>query len=216
MFDNIYVQISIELLGGFISLLISVKIIGKRQISQISPFDFISAIVLGELVGNAIYDTNVTLLQIAFASLLWTLLLFITEKITQKFIFPRKLIQSAPSFIIKNGKFDYEVMKKEGLDFPELISLLRTKDVFSIQDIDYAIFETSGNISLIKKLSSNPILTLPIILEGQIVTDNLQYTNHNEEWLLNKLSEMKIKNIKNILYAEWNAYDEIYIQKENN
>ena len=68
MFDSIYFHISIELLGGFISLLISIKIIGKRQMSQISPFDFISAIVLGELLGNAIYDDNVTLYQIIFAS----------------------------------------------------------------------------------------------------------------------------------------------------
>jgi len=212
MFDKVFLQITVELLGGFISLLISVKIIGKRQMSQISPFDFISAIVLGELVGNAIYDEKVTLTQIVFASLLWTLLLYITEKITQKFVFPRKLIQSAPSFIIYKGKFDYNIMKKERLDFPEIISLLRTKDVFSIQDVDYAIFETSGNLSIIKKLSGNPILTLPIILEGKIVNDNMKYTNHDESWLLNKLQTMNIKNVKDILYAEWNANDEIYVQ----
>src|SRR5690606_11356358 len=157
-------------------------------------------------------DLKVTLTQIVFASLLWTLLLYITEKITQKFVFPRKLIQSAPSFIIYKGKFDYNIMKKERLDFPEIISLLRTKDVFSIQDVDYAIFETSGNLSIIKKLSGNPILTLPIILEGKIVNDNMKYTNHDESWLLNKLQTMNIKNVKDILYAEWNANDEIYVQ----
>lgn len=213
MLDNVYVQIIIELLGGFVALIVSVKIIGKRQMSQISPFDFISAIVLGELVGNAIYDKNVSLMQIVFASLLWTLLLYFIEKITQKFIFPRRLIQNAPSFIIKNGKFDYQTMKKERLDFPEVISLLRNKDVFSVQDVDYAIFETSGNLSLVKKLSGSPILTLPIILEGKIIKEHLKYTNHDENWLLNKLKSMNFESTNDILYAEWNINDEIYIQK---
>lgn len=215
MFDSIYFHISIELLGGFISLLISIKIIGKRQMSQISPFDFISAIVLGELLGNAIYDDNVTLYQIIFASLLWTFLLFITEKITQKLNFSRKLVQSAPTFIIYEGKFDYEQLKKERLDFPEVLALLRNKDVFSIQDVDYCIFESSGNITVIKNTSSNPVLTLPIILEGKIVRDNLKYTMHDEKWVFNKLHNLKIKNIKDILYAEWNEKDEIFIQKYN-
>ncbi|HEY8363970.1 MAG TPA: DUF421 domain-containing protein [Haloplasmataceae bacterium] len=214
MLDNTYIQVTIELILGFISLLISVRIIGKRQMSQISPFDFISAIVLGELLGNAIYDKEVTIIEIIYALFLWTLLLFITEKLTLKFIAPRRFLQSAPSFIIYNGKFDYEKMGKEGLDFQEIIALLRQKDIFSVQDVDYCIFETSGNISVIKKnTSGNPILALPIIIEGKIIEDNLKYTQHSRDWVIKKLQEKQIINLNQILYAEWNNNDEIYIQE---
>lgn len=78
-------QITIELFVGFFVLLIATKILGKTQISQLTPFDFISAIVLGELVGNTIYDPEVKVLSILYAVLVWTVLIYAIEVITQKY-----------------------------------------------------------------------------------------------------------------------------------
>ena len=86
-----YIHITFVLFVGFIALFIMTKILGKSQISQITPFDFISAIVLGELVGNALYDENTGISQMLFSVLLWTILILTTEKITQKFRRTRKL-----------------------------------------------------------------------------------------------------------------------------
>ncbi|QVK17692.1 DUF421 domain-containing protein [Mycoplasmatota bacterium] len=215
MLNSIYTQITIELIGGFIALLISVKIIGKRQISQITPFDFISAIVLGEILGNAVYDKDTNILHIFYSLFLWTILLYIIEKISQKSIKSRDIIQGTPTFIVKKGKFDFNKIKKEGLDFAEVLSLFREKGVFSIQDVDYVILESSGKISIIQNTDDLAKLTLPVVLDGKIVKENLNYTNHDENWLLEKLEKFQISNLKQVLYAEWNVDDDIYIQKKS-
>ncbi len=211
-----FTHITIELIGGFIGLLIAVKIIGKRQISQITPFDFISAIVLGEILGNAVYDKDINLLYIAYAIIIWVLLLYIIEKVSQKSIKLRNMIEGTPTFIVKEGKFDFEKIKKEGLDFAEVLSLLREKDTFSIQDVDYVILETSGDISIVRKNNNLPVLTLPIILDGQILKENLRFSKHDENWLLDKLKQFQANDIKDVLYAEWNINDDIYVQKREN
>lgn len=77
-------QITIELLIGFFVLLIATKILGKTQISQLTPFDFISAIVLGELVGNSIYDPKIKVWSILYSVFVWVILIYTIEVITQK------------------------------------------------------------------------------------------------------------------------------------
>ncbi|WP_426470256.1 hypothetical protein, partial [Salmonella enterica] len=79
---NEFGQIAVELVVGYIALFIMAKILGRTQITQITPFDFISALVLGELVGNGLYDVNVGLAQMLFAIALWGLLIYATEMIT--------------------------------------------------------------------------------------------------------------------------------------
>ncbi len=227
IFESIYFQIAIELTAGFIGLLISVQIVGKRQVSQITPFDFISAIVVGELVGNAIYDPNTSYYHILYTIGVWTLLIFIVEKVTLKYYKSRRLIQGSPTLLIKNGKIDFDKLTKEGLDFSEFLSMLREKDTLSIKEVEFAILETSGNVTVIKKSKYNqptlsdlnvsgpqPVLNLPVILDGDVVPNNLKLLGYNEEWLQKKLKEQKINSPKDILYAEWNDNEGLFIQKK--
>jgi len=107
MIDSIYLQITVELFFGFVGLLISVRIVGNRQVQQITPFDFVSAIVLGELLGNGVYDGDVTIVEMLYGIGLWTLLLITVEKITQKSQKIRNVIQGTPKLIIVDGIIQY-------------------------------------------------------------------------------------------------------------
>ena len=229
MLNSMYFQLSIKLFSGFIALLISLRLMGKRQISQITPFDFISAVILGEIVGNTIYDNNSSIFHLIYGIVFWTILILLIEKFTQKMYKYRDTVQGSPVFVIKKGQIDFEVLNKEKLDFGELISLLRAKDVFSIQEVDYAILEPSGVISVIKKpLYAQPTnkdlnikisgtsLNLPLVLDGDIVFENLKVIDHDEDWLIRKLNKSNINNVSEILYAEWNSHDGLYIQKKQN
>ncbi len=80
-----YGFLTVELLIGFFALLVVTKLLGKTQITQLTPFDFISALVLGELVGNAIYDKEIHVTYVLYAIFVWTVLISTIEKITQKF-----------------------------------------------------------------------------------------------------------------------------------
>ena len=121
-------QITIELFLVFI-LLIATKILGKTQISQLTPFDFISAIVLGELVGNTIYDPKIKIWSILYAVLVWVVLIYSIEVITQKFR-GREVFEGSPSIIIRNGYIDREQLSSNHLDINQLQQMLRQQKTY--------------------------------------------------------------------------------------
>src|SRR5690625_1777089 len=126
---------------GFCALFALTKILGKTQISQLTAFDFIAALVLGELVGNALFDEEAGVLEIAYIIFLWGSLLYIVEMITQKFKGSRFLLEGKPAMVIHRGKLIYEELRKNKLDIGEIQHLLRMKDVFAIQEVEYAILD---------------------------------------------------------------------------
>lgn len=220
-----FVQLTVELLFGFIGLLIAVKIIGKRQVQQISPFDFISAVVLGELLGNAIYVEETSIFHVLYAITIWTVMLLVIEKIVQKSRPIRRIVEGTPKLIIKRGLIDYKILKKEKLDFGELTSMLRDTGAFSVREVEYAILEPNGIITVIKKPpydnvkkqdlnipTKAAVLTLPLIIEGKIEPENLSDSGHDENWLLQEVRKQNVQNIEDVLYAEWNQTDGLLIQ----
>ncbi|MCA1027509.1 DUF421 domain-containing protein [Cytobacillus kochii] len=220
-----YIHITFVLFVGFIALFIMTKILGKSQISQITPFDFISAIVLGELVGNALYDENTGISQMLFSVLLWTILILTTENITQKFRRTRKLLEGGPSIVIRKGKIEYGQLKKNHLDLNQLQELLRAKDIFSIRQCEYAFLETNGTITALKKPEYTtptiedlqlkyPKIKVPIniILDGEIVHENLNILGWDVKFLDEKLKKKGYTNVKEILYADWEKEDGLHIQ----
>lgn len=221
-----YGYIAIELVVGFAVLLSLTKLFGKTQISQLTPFDFISALVLGELVGNAIYDKKVHPGMIIFATIVWGLLIIITEWITQKFRKTRGFLEGKPSILVRQGKIDRKELKKNKVDIDQLQSMLRKKNVFSIREVEYVILESNGEISVLKKpefatpstqdlsLPLKPVyLTYPIISDGVLDKNNLKEAGFDENWLTKQLKANQVSKVEDVLFAEWNASKGFYLQK---
>ncbi|MCQ2008557.1 MAG: DUF421 domain-containing protein [Sporolactobacillus sp.] len=221
-----FVRIAIELVVGFTALFFMTKILGKATLAQITAFDFISAIVLGELVGNALYDKQIGIGSILFAVALWGLLIYVVEWCTQKFRGSRGFLEGQPSIIIRNGHLDREMMKKEKLDIDMLQNLLRRKDVFSIREVEYAVLETDGTVSVLKKSQyatptmedlqkpRKPVyLPVTIIDDGEVDWGNLKAAGLNEDWLLKNLRSHHIHSYKEIFYCEWKKDEGVYIEK---
>lgn len=220
-----YLHILSVLVIGYLFLFIMAKFLGKTQITQITPFDFISAIVLGELVGNALYDQETGIPEIFFAVTIWGTLIYTTEMLTQKYKRARKLLEGEPSIVIKKGKIIFEELKKNHLDINQLQHLLRAKDVFSIRECEYAILETDGTISALKKsLYSTPTiqdlnlplndaeLSVTLILDGEVVWDNLKSINWDEAILMNEIKKFGVNGIRDVLYAEWKKGEALHVQ----
>jgi uncharacterized membrane protein YcaP (DUF421 family) len=211
-----WTQIAIELVVGFVLLFAVTRILGKKQLSQITPFDFISALVLGELVGNAIYDDKVDSTSIIMGVGIWGALIFIVQMIEMKSLKLRGKMVGKPSIVISRGKLDREEMKKGKLNIDELQNMLRAKDVFSIGEVEYAIFETNGTVSVLRKPQydtptrqdlnlKNQAVNLPftIIADGRLLEKNLKDSGHNLHWLNNELKKHGGHGIKDIYFAEW-------------
>ncbi|MGB4177094.1 MAG: DUF421 domain-containing protein [Halanaerobiales bacterium] len=209
-------NVTIKLLVGFISLFLVTRLLGKTQINQITPFDFVSAMVMGELFGNIIYDREVNVFYAIYATALWGVLIMGTDYIAQRFLKTRSFLEGNPDVIIRNGIIDQKVMKKNMLDINTLLEMLRQKDVFTIQDVEYAILEASGTLSVLKKSAAQPVsredLQLPvksvnlataIIIDGELLWRDLEITGLNIKDLKEEIEKRGYKDVKDIFYAEW-------------
>src|SRR5690625_2262683 len=209
---------------GILALYILTKFLGKTQISQLTPFDFIAAIVLGELVGNALFDKKAGILEIGYVILSWGVILYIIEMVTQKFKGSRFILEGKPALVIHKGELIYEEMRKNKLDINELQQLLRMKDVFAIQEVEYAVLETNGEISVVKKAEyqtptkkdlnvypSEPQIAMTVITDGEMVKDNMAEANITEEWLLEELKRQNYNGLKEVFYAEWLKDKKLFI-----
>lgn len=221
-----YFGIAFDLVVGLLGLLILTKILGKTQITQITAFDFISALVLGELVGNAVFDQKIGVSQILFAVLIWGILIYVIEIITQKIRRTRPFLEGKPSIIIHKGMIIKDHLKKNKLDINQLQHLLRSKGVFSIREAEYAILETDGSISVLKKSSYEPPtrwdykmeeqkVRLPITLvsDGVLIQENLKESGFSEDWLHSELKSQGVSTYKDLLYAEWREEEGLYVQE---
>lgn len=214
-----YLTMMFELAVGFFGLLISVRIIGRRQLSHVTAFDFVSAVVLGEIVGNVPYSNDINWFKMITAIAFWTLLTYMMEIISVKSMRARQLVAGTPAVVIKEGKIQFDVMKKEKLDFNELLSLLRQKDIFSIQEVHYAFVENNGIMTVLPKETNQPNqtssggkkskepaqppLTLPIIVDGEILQKNLELFKMTEEDVQKLLIKHGLAKPKQVLYAEY-------------
>jgi uncharacterized membrane protein YcaP (DUF421 family) len=219
-----YGYIILELVIGFAALFVFTKLVGRNQFSQITPFDFISALILGELIGNAIYDKEVKIWDILLATVVWGMLIFGSNWVTQKFNRLRKLMEGEPSIIVKKGKFQYRAMKKAKIDLNEALMLIRQQGYFSLREVEYAILETNGLVSVLPNTAYAPPtrqdLKLPakeadmgtaLILDGKLNPDNLRETGLDEEWLKRELAKQHVRRYEDVFYAEVLPGNQLYI-----
>ncbi|WP_158735008.1 DUF421 domain-containing protein [Alteribacillus sp. YIM 98480] len=217
-------SITLKLIIGFFVLFLLIRIVGKKLINQITPFTFIAAIVLSELLGNAVYQKNTAILHVLYTMVLWGGLLFAVEYLSQKFLPFRHAFDGKPSMVIRNGKIDFDQLKNNRMNINQLQSLLRQSEVFSIREVAYAFIEPNGAISILKKspyqkttlqdLNLPPhsvYLPVTLIRDGELLHANLQEIEKDKEWLKNQLERQGIANIETVLFAEWLENDGLFV-----
>lgn len=224
---NIF-YLTIEIVIGFFLLFVLVKVVGKKIINQISPFTFIAAIVLGELLGNALYDEKVGVFYIIYSMVLWALLLLVVEMLGQKFLKLRLIFEGKPSVIIRDGVINREQLKKNRMNINQLQSLLRQSETFSIREVAYCYLESNGSISILKKSAyqkttredfNKPLkqvhVPVTLIRDGELLVDELRDIGKNEEWLMVQLRIHNVMNTREVFIAEWLENDGLFIQTFN-
>ena len=131
------------------------------------------------------------------------------------------LLSGKPSILINKGKIDYKELKKERISIDEIFEQLRIQGYFNIKDVQYAILETDGNLSVVPSSSyeDNQFkdfkhLPISLIIDGQIIKDSLKSIKKDKQWLLNLLDSYNITNHKDVLVCILDEDDEIFIQKK--
>jgi uncharacterized membrane protein YcaP (DUF421 family) len=222
-----YYYITVKLATAMAGLWLITKLLGKKEISQLTAFDFVSSLMLSEIVGNTLYQKDVSLTEMLYALALWTVLSLFLDKLMQFFPGLSKHLNGSADLIVVDGKVDFAAMKRNNLDFDQLHTLLREQNIFSVREVGFAVFETNGNISVKKKSVHEPVtrqdLELPelpdalstvLIENGRVMRKRLDKIGRTEDWLLQQLREEGISRFQDVLYAEWTHTDGMYVQKK--
>lgn len=194
------------LLAGFfyIAIIISYKIMGKREISELSIFDFVMNLIIADVVATGIVEEQFWL--DSFAGLVTLVALqLVMAKFQLRNPKMRKYMNDESSMIIKNGKIDFNELAKLRIQLDELMMLLRQSNVINIEEIQYAIMESNGRLSIYEKRLPTKMFPLPFVISGVIKPYALENANLDESWLNRQLEQHKIsinKETKYIFYDD--------------
>ena len=187
---------------------------GKREIGELSVMDFIVSIFMAEMVAISIenYDSSILLSIIPILVLVGLQMIFARISLKSKKI--RNFIDGEPSVIINRGKVNFKEMKKQRYNWDDLLTQLRANSIKTISEVDYAVLETNGKLSVFKKQDDlNSTYPLPIIIDGIIDNDVLMQINKDKNWLENELLKMNVSE-EEVFYAFYKN-NKIYIIENN-
>ena len=196
-----YLLILLKTLFFYFSIVLFYRFMGKREVGELGIIDLIVSILIAELAAISIekYDTSVFLMLLPIACLV--VLQIILAKLSLKSDKLRNMLDGEASMIIDNGKVNFKEMIKQRYNLEDLLTQLRARNVKSIEEVEYAILETSGKLSVFTKDAKNSgPYPLPIILDGKIQKMTLKRLNKKEKWL-NELLEAKKVKLDDVFYA---------------
>lgn len=218
---NELLDVTVRALLSLITLFIVTKIIGKRQVSELSLFDYVIGISIGNFAAEMTINLESHKLNGILAVLIFGFVAYLVSYLTMKSIKLRRFFIGTPTVIIQKGQIIEKNLKKTKMDINDLLEQIRIGGYFSLSEIDYALMEANGKLSLLPKGENKPVtlndmklkvnkqsLEANIIIDGKIMDKNLEKMHKNKEWLA---KELKIKGKKetDILLATLDMNDKL-------
>ena len=210
----------------YIIVLIVMRLMGKREIGQLQPFELAISIMIADLASIPMSDTGIPLSNGIIPILGLLVMHLIISLINLKSIKAREIICGKPRILIYRGKIDEEALKKERFTINELQERLRGNNVVNIGDVEYAILETSGQVTVIQKPDKrNTIpadfnimpdyegISYDLIVDGKIMKENLIKTGKDYNWLEKEVEKFKMKP-NEVLLATLDGKGQIFCQKK--
>ena len=209
-------------------VIIVMRIMGKRQIGQLQPFELAIAIMISELAAVPMQNTGIPILNgiVPILTLLFSQI--ILSFISMKNIRARAFICGRPSILIENGKINQHNLRKEMYTINDLLEQLRIKDIANISDVQFAILETNGQLSVFPKPQKQPPTAadmsvkvddirapIDIIIDGNLMEENLNISNHDKPWVLSQLNSKGISSIEDVFIASIDTQGKLYIQEKD-
>lgn len=221
---GIMINTFIRVIILYILVLAIMRLMGKREIGQMQPFELVVAIMIADLASIPMSDIGIPLTNGIIPILALLLLQFIISIFNLKSIWFRSLVCGVPAILIYRGRIDEKILKKEKFTINELQERLRQNNVFNIADVEYAILETSGQVTVIQKPEKRN--TIPedfkiipeyegipydLIIDGKVMNDNLKKIGKDYKWLIKELNNFKVKP-ENTLIATYDGKSQIFCQ----
>ncbi len=213
----------------YLFVVVVMRLMGKRQIGQLQPYELAVAIMISELATVPMQETGMPVINGLVPILTILSMQLIFSYVSMKSITIRKLISGKPLVMIEKGRILEDNMRKELYTINELAEQLRIKDISNISDVEYAILETNGQLSIIPKVKKRSVtcgdLNIPgeyesypyyLVIDGKILPDNFSKANIAKEDFLNYLKTKSIKSEEDLLFASIDHKNKIFMQLKQN
>jgi len=223
------INVSLRTIVTLIVLFFITKIMGKKQVSQLNIFDYTIGITIGSIASDIALDIEKNLIAGILSILIYGTAEILISISTEKSLAMRKIFTGTPTIIIEKSKILEKNMRKEKIDINDLQEEARLQGYFNLEDINYAILETSGRISFLPKTELTPptkkelkiktkedSLIANIIIDGQLLENNLKNMNKDKKWLDQQLIIKGYKEYKNILLATLDNNEKLVIYPKTN
>ncbi len=218
-----WLHIALRSLGAIAMLFVITRLLGKKQISQLTFFEYITGITLGELAGFISTDLENHYSHGITALLVWFLVPLTIELVTLKSVTLRKWFEGNGTVMIKDGKVMGKNLKKERYTADELLEQLRKKSVFKVADVEFAVLEASGELNVLLKKENQPLTPKQlgikvgpekepqtVIIDGNIMDEPLATAGFSRAWLRTELEKIGVTK-DNVFLGQVDSYGALYV-----
>lgn len=220
-------EVALRAVISLTALFFITRIIGKKQVSELSLFDYVIGISIGNFAAEMTINVDSSRLSGIIAMLIFGITSYLISYLAIKNINLRRFFIGTPTILIQKGQILETNLKKCKISINDLLEQIRIDGYFYLDEVDYALMEANGKITVLpKKINSNVTLkdmnlkvkeqslTANVIIDGKIIIKNLENMNKDQEWLLKEL-KIKGSNIKEILLATLDLNNKLTIYKRN-
>lgn len=214
---------------SLIALFLTTKMLGKKQVSEMSVFDYVIGISIGNFAAEMTINFEANEVNGVVAVLIFGFVAYLVSYLSMKSMSLRRFFMGKPTILIKKGKISKINMKKSNFDLNELLEEARMNGYFDLKEIEYAVLETNGHISFLPYAKYRPItpndmainttssgLCANVIIDGNIMSRNLKNIGLTEEWLKNNLKTMGFENYQKIFLCTIDSNKKISVFEKNN
>ena len=199
-----------------ITLLVVMRLMGKRQIGEMEPYEFIITLVIAELICVPMSDVSIPLLYGIVSVLAIFILHRILTILDSSCRLMRKIISGKPAVVVNENGINLKELKRNDLSVDDLLEALRGTGNFSFDDVKCAVFESNGKLSVLKNENAETEgLPLLLIAEGKIIKNNLKFLKKDEEFLRKTLSENGVNDLKSVVAMTVEPNGKIYLQERS-
>ena len=221
---NPYLEIVARAFGAFALILVVVRLVGKSQVGKLTVSDFVNAIVIGSIGASMVVELQESVSYYALGLVLFGALTWVSEFIAMKSRPARKLLEGDPTVVVHNGKILEKNMTGLNYHVDDLTMQLREKDIFNISDVEFAVAEPNGELSVLLKSQKLPLtpqdmgvptsyqgIPSELVVDGEIIKQNLQQNNLDEAWLMRELAKKGAHDVQKVTLASLDSQGNLYV-----
>lgn len=212
----------------YLIVLFICRVMGKRQMGELQPFEFVITLIIADLATIPMAEINVPLVHGVVPLFTLAIIHYLISLLCRKSLIARKVVNGKPIIVISPRGIDYKALKNLNMNIDDLVEAIRELNYFSFEDILYAIVETNGKLTVMPRINKAPLTVgdvnlqvqendLPIVLvqDGKIMEENLILARINKDFLLQNIKKVGTNKIKDILIATLDQSGKMYIQQKH-